>query len=451
MITQSPPARTGLAARGRSTRRGDGVLLIGGLGLGAGVGLGVLSVKAGIAAPGGKLLAAGTLSALAGTYLCLVLLLLISRVPWLEREIGHDRMVLLHRKVAPYSLVLILGHVVFTTLSYAQAASRGVVAEAWHLVTHSRWMLPATAAFGLMAALGVMSVRAIRRRMRYETWWVAHLYFYIAVALSFGHQVVLGPMFVGHASVRNFWAGLYVVVAATIAYSRVLRPLTTSLRHRLRVAAIVPESDGVLSVYLSGTDLDLLKARGGQFFQWRFLTREWWWQAHPYSLSASPNPAWLRITVKDLGDQSSLLHRLHPGTRVWAEGPYGVFTASARHGETVTAIAAGVGITPIRAVLDDLPHDTAVTVLYRVAKTAAAPLRDELERLVGDRGWTLHYLDGARERHPITAEHLTSLAPDLARSDVYVCGPDAFTGAVRRAVVDAGVDARRVHHEAFSF
>ena len=39
-----------------------------------------------------------------------------------------------------------------------------------------------------MMGLGVMSYRKIRQRMKYETWWVAHLYFYVAVALAFGHQ-----------------------------------------------------------------------------------------------------------------------------------------------------------------------------------------------------------------------------------------------------------------------
>ena len=53
-------------------------------------------------------------------------------------------------------------------------------------------MLPAATAFVLMMGLGVISYRGIRNRMKYETWWVAHLYFYIAVALSFGHQVALG-------------------------------------------------------------------------------------------------------------------------------------------------------------------------------------------------------------------------------------------------------------------
>ena len=441
-----------MAAQGRRRRRGDVALGAAGLGFGACLALGVESVRGGLHLPGGVLLAGGTLAALAGTYLCLMLMLLVSRVPWLEREVGHDRMVALHRQVAPYSLLLISAHVVLTTMAYARAEQSGFWAQLWTLTLHTRWMLPASAGFVVMIALGVMSARVIRRRMRYETWWVAHLYFYIAVALAFAHQIVLSPLFVEHHMARNFWIGLYVLVAAVIVVSRVLAPLWFSARHRLRVAAIVPESDGVLSVYVSGRGLHRMAARGGQFFQWRFLTREWWWQAHPYSLSAAPNEKWLRITIKDLGDQSaSLAHRLEVGTRVVAEGPYGVFTAAARTGNVVTAFAAGVGITPIRAVLEDLPGTAKVTVVYRTRSVTDAPLRAEIEQLAEARGWTVHLLDGPRHEHPLTADTLAALVPTLARSDVYMCGPDSFTTSVHRAVSALGVPRQRIHHEAFSF
>jgi predicted ferric reductase len=446
-----PDVRAGVAARGRGRGRGDVAITAGGVGLGISLGIAVYSVKDGLDLPGGKLLALGTIAAMTGTYLCLVLLLLVARIPWIEREIGQDRLVALHRKVAPYSLFLIAGHVVLTTVSYAQAEDHSVLGQLWALVTKSAWMVPAATAFVLMVGLGVISYKKIRSRMNYETWWVAHLYFYLAVALAFGHQVELGVMFQAHPYQKYFWTALYLFVFGTILVTRFVIPISFSRKHQLRVAAIVPEGDGVVSVYISGVDLDLVKARGGQFFQWRFVTRDWWWQAHPYSLSASPNPSWLRITVKDLGDQSSRLHRLRVGTRVLAEGPYGVFTAAARHGDSIAAFAAGVGITPIRAVLDDLPDGTSVTLVYRVAQRDTAPLREELEALVTERGWRMHYLQGSRHHHPLTAEYLSRLVPGLAASDVFVCGPTSFTDRIVESVRAAGVPDERVHHEAFSF
>ena len=450
-VSPYPPVVRGVRARGTSRRRGDIAVTVAGIGLGICLGIGVSSVRDGLDLPGGWALALGTLAALTGTYLCLMLLVLISRIPWLEREIGHDRMVALHRKVAPYSLVLILAHVVLTTLSYSQAAEDSFLGQLWTIVTTSAWMVPAATAFVLMMSLGVLSYRRIRMRMKYETWWVAHLYFYIAVALSFGHQVALGPMFVSHPAQRWFWTGLYLAVATAIVVTRFVMPFALSRRHRLHVISVVPETSGVVSIYLGGDDLDLLKARGGQFFQWRFMTRDWWWQAHPYSLSASPNSSWLRITVKNLGDQTAMLRRLTPGTKVWAEGPYGVFTAAARHGERVTAFAAGVGITPVRAVLDDLPSATDVTIVYKVSEATTAPLRAELDAVAAAHGWRVHYLEGPRTLHPITPALLFSVAPGIAESDVFVCGPTAFTDAVVSASKKIGVPDERIHHETFAF
>ncbi len=394
--------------------------------------------------------AVGTVTGMAGAYLCLVLLLLVARLPWLEREVGHPALVRLHRSVAPYALVLVLGHVALTTLSYAQAEDRTWWGQLVHLVLHSAWMVPAAAAFVLMMALGALSYRRLRERMRYETWWVTHLYFYVAVALSFGHQVALGTLFTDRPALRWFWGALYVGVAVAIVLCRVVLPLLVSHRHALRVAAVVPEAQDAVSVYLTGTDLGSLEARGGQFFQWRFLTRDLWWQAHPYSLSASPHRSWLRITVKDAGDHSRGLRRLRVGTRVVVEGPYGAFHAAARRDAPVVAFAAGSGIAPVRALLEDLPPGVATTIVYRVPDHAEALLRDELEALVEQRRWRLHYLQGSRDQHPLDAEQVGRLVPGLAAADVYVCGPDGFADAVEAAARTCGAPPDRVHRESFT-
>lgn len=453
-LTSAPASGTGPYAvrpqTARGTRRGTVAVALAAAGLLVCLGLGAASVLPTLGRVGGVALALGTLTALAGAYLCLVLLLLVSRLPWLEREVGHDRMVALHRRVAPYALLLVLAHVLLTTVSYAQAAETSVLGQFWNLVTRSAWMMPALAAFLLMMGAGVMSYRGIRRRLAYETWWVVHLYFYLAVALSFGHQVALGPMFVTNPVQRWFWTALYLGVAATILATRVLLPLRFSLRHQLHVVEVVPESHGVVSLHLGGTDLDRIDARGGQFLLWRVMARGWWWQAHPYSLSASPTGDRLRITVRTVGDHSAMLRHVAPGTRVWAEGPYGVVTADARHRDQVTLIAAGSGITAIRGVLDELPPTTDVVVVHRVADAATATFRDELARLGTRHGWRVHYLEGPRAEHPITPELLRAVAPMIVASDVYVCGPPGFTMAVVDAASRLGVPAERIHHESYA-
>ncbi len=428
------------------------VTLLSGIGFGVVLGGSLVTLLPGVTGKGGVANAVGSTAAMVGTYLCLMLLVLISRISWLEREAGHDRMVLWHRTLGPYSLVLIAIHVFFTTLGYAQSAGKSIPGQLWAFITTYGWMLPATVGFVLMVALGFASHKLARRRMKYETWWTAHLYFYIAIALAFGHQINTSILFVQHPLLKQFWISLYIFVAATILLNRVMLPIWLSLRSGLTVKDVFEESPGIVNVVISGRNLERFNAAGGQFFQWRFLTPQWWWQAHPYSLSKKPDSNELRITVKRLGDQSSaLLQELKPGTRVIAEGPYGVFTAKQRHGNEVTAFAAGIGITPIRAMLDELPIEASATLLYRVASEASAPLKSELESLALEKDINLVFLAGTRADHPMTLEYIQQFAPNIADSDIYVCGPHTFMDEVIRFAISAGVPTNRIHHESFAF
>ena len=297
-------------------------------------------------ASGGWLIFGGQMFGLTGTYLLLVMVLLIGRIPLLERSIGQDRLVRWHRQIGPWPLCLLGAHAIFITLGYAEADRTGFLHELWLLITTYPDVLAAVVALALMVMAGVASFRAARRRMRYETWWVVHLYTYLALALGFAHQLANGVSFVGHPLARAVWVVLWAATAGTVMVFRIGMPLWRTLRHRLRVVEVREEGPGVVSVICAGRKLDRLAVSGGQFFQWRFLVRGQWWQAHPYSLSALPRPPYLRVTVKGLGDQSHALALIPEGTRVAIEGPYGVFTDHARQRGRVLLVAAGVGVTP---------------------------------------------------------------------------------------------------------
>ena len=400
---------------------------------------------------------AGRITGLLCGYAVVVLLALMARVPALEHGVGSDRLARWHAMGGRYTVCLAVAHTLLIIWGYAVTAHTDVVSETGTLLTGYADVLMATVAVGLLVVVGVVSARAARARMRYETWHFIHLYTYLAIALAFSHQFADGADFTD-PPVRWLWSTMYVVVAAALLWYRVIVPVRGLWRHVMRVEAVVPEAPGIVSIYIGGRDLERLRAESGQFFRWRFLTRGLWFAANPYSLSAAPQAGRLRITVKAAGEHSAALAALTPGTRVLAEGPYGSFTAARRRQRRVLLIGAGVGITPVRALFESIPAGPGdVTLLYRTSRPDDLVLRHELEAIAAARGARLHYLVGRRtpgqrpRTDPLSQSGLERLVPQLRDHDVYLCGPDALTATLRRTLRAAGVPARRIHHESFTF
>ncbi|MER6777446.1 MULTISPECIES: ferredoxin reductase family protein [unclassified Streptomyces] len=404
-----------------------------------------------VVGPAGWLTGAGRITGLLAGYACAVLLALMARVPLLDHTVGTDRLARWHAWGGRCTVSLALAHTLLIIWGYSLTSHADVVSQTTTLVLHYPDLLKGTAGFLLFLATGVLSARAARRRLSYETWHYLHFATYLTVFLAFGHQLSNGADFVGNTSAQAAWYALFLGVAALLAWYRFAVPLRRGLRHRLRVAAVRPEAPGVVSVHLTGEHLDELGGVPGQFLRWRFLTRGLWWTANPYSLSAPAHPNHLRITVKAAGGHSAALARLAPGTRVWAEGPYGGFTANRRTSPKVLLLAGGVGITPLRTLFETLPGQ--VTLVYRARRPDDLALRGELDAIAAHRRATVHYVvdEPAAHSSPLTARGLTTLVPDLAAHDVYLCGPPGMARAAIQALREAGVPTRRIHHESFAF
>ncbi|HEV7204544.1 MAG TPA: ferredoxin reductase family protein [Jatrophihabitans sp.] len=398
---------------------------------------------------------AGRITGLLAGYVIVVLLALMARVPALEHTIGTDRLARWHAMGGRYTVSLAVAHTLLIIWGYAVTANTGLVHETSSLLLTYPDVLMATVALLLLVAVGVVSARAARRRLSYETWHFIHLYTYLAVALMFAHQFSTGADFITNRPARVLWSAMYVAVGAALVWYRLVVPINGAFRHRLHVVEVRPESRDVVSVYVSGRYVDELHAQPGQFFRWRFLTRDLWWAANPYSLSAAPRPGLLRFTVKIAGRHSAALRQLQPGTAVLAEGPYGSFTAARRRRRNVLLIGAGVGITPMRALLESMPGDPGdITLVYRASSPDDLVLRNEIDQIAAARGARVHYAVGSRRRgrpDPLAVGRLQRLVPGLSHHDVFICGPDDLAARLRKGLREAGVPAWNIHHESFTF
>ena len=423
---------------------------VAGLGLGATVASAIGSLSARVLhAPGGLEVAVGRLTGLTGAYLLLIMVVLVARLPPLERLIGHPRLTKWHRRLSPWPLLLLTVHAATSMIGYAKLQRTGLWHEFGVALSRYEGMLGAIAALALLVAVAALSIRAARRRMSHETWWQVHLLTYLALALSFSHQIATGASFVHHPLARLAWTLLWLSTAGVVLICRVGLPFWRTAYHSLRVVKVVRESDDVFSLVVKGRRLERLAVSGGQYFQWRFMTRGLWLHAHPYSISALPQPPYMRVTIKGIGAHSSAAARLTAGARIAIEGPYGTFTKHALTGSRVALIAAGVGVTPVRALLEDLPAGADPVVLLRASSEEELLLGKEVMELARARGGRVLGAFGSRHRLTLDPHTLRANIPDLPERDVFICGPEPFTKSVARAARRAGVAPERLHVEGF--
>ncbi|MGU3435939.1 ferric reductase-like transmembrane domain-containing protein [Actinomycetes bacterium M1A6_2h] len=385
---------------------------------------------------------------MAAGYGVLVMMTLMSRWPVLENGFGSDLLTRWHSRGGRIVLTLVLVHAWAAVDSWASSRHTSLPAALWQ-VLGMPWLICATLATAMLVAVAVVSIGMARRRLRYERWHGIHLLAYVAVALSFLHQLG-GPDLAGRTALQMLWALVYTHTFGLMLRYRIVRPIQNAMRYRLRVQYVIPESPNTVSIVMSGRHLDELRAQSGQFFRWRFLTPDTWVTAHPFSLSAPPRDNSFRITVKSLGDGSSVLQSVDVGTWVIAEGPYGAMTSARRTRRNVVLIAGGVGITPMRALFESLaigPGES-VTLLYRARTAADLVFRAELEGLAYTRGASVQYLLGP-SRDELSTASLLARVPDLVDSDVYLCGPPGMAEATRDALGSAGLPSNRIHEERF--
>jgi predicted ferric reductase len=404
--------------------------------------------------------AAGQILGLIATDLLLVQLVLAARIPIIDRTFGHDKAMALHQKLGKPVLYTLLGHAVALTIGYGMLGKLSFFAEIPSMLSINDIPLAAIA-LGLILALIVSSLVIFRKKLSYDFWYLVHLMAYLAVVFSIPHQFSVGGIFAAGTISRYYWIALYVVVGASLVVFRFVIPIIRSYRHALYVDDIYFESKDVVTVTIRGKDIHRLSAKAGQFLMWRFWGQGLWWHAHPFSLSAMPTNDSLRITVRALGRGTEQLLSLKVGTKVSIEGPYGLFTDMSRTSHKVVFLAAGIGITPIRALMEEAVFQPGMaTVILRSSDRNNIYFQREIAEIARKRHINIRVLDGKSssnkdswlpETMVLAGANIRTLVPDIAQSDVYICGPRRWTDHVVADAKMVGVPREQVHYERFNW
>lgn len=401
------------------------------------------------------------LTALVATALLLIDTLLVARIPWINHYYGQDKATVAHKKLGKPILYLVIAHFLSSVIQYSIADGKNVIDEFFALL-NIQDLLFATFAFLLMVLVVMTSLNFARKAITYEAWYLVHILAYGSILAAIPHQFSTGSDIAGKPVAQIFWITLYLFVLVNVIWYRVLVPIARSARASLRVTSVTRESSDTISLYLTGRNVASLGGEAGQFYMLRIMTANQWWRPHPFSISAAPNENFVRFTIGNRGDDTALMQNLKPGTRIMLEGPYGVFTEERRTKEKVVLMAAGIGISPVRALAESMaarPGD--VTIVYRLRDQADAALLDEVREIARLRGMNLYVLEGSRgigtswmnvdQFGRKDAERLKQMVPEIANSDVYICGPTTWTHAVTKTLRELGTEERLIHAEEFAW
>jgi predicted ferric reductase len=405
---------------------------------------------------GGRAVALGRLVGLLVGSGVLLQLVLVSRLPWIEPSVGCDRLYRLHRRLGFLIGSLLLVHPGLLTVGYARRHHLSVSRQFMEFAADWPTGL-AMAALVAIVFMVTVSTPVIRRRLTYETWHVSHLAMYVALGLASLHQTNGTEMAV-QPWWADYWFALQIAAIGCLVVFRAGRPIFRSARHRFRIDRIVTESDDVTSVYLTGRLLDRFTFRPGQYANVAFLSKGRW-SPHPFSFSAAPNGQFLRVSIKAAGDFTDRIRELTPGTLALLEGPLGAFTA-AEPRDKYLMVAGGIGITPIRALIESLAAaGRDIVLLYSVKTANDLVFASELRALTAHCHFILsRYTDNTEtgethvghERGRIDLRMLARLVPDLRDREVFICGPQAMMKTVAAALCALQVRESSIHYEQFA-
>jgi len=392
--------------------------------------------------------ALGRIFGLLGTYLFLIQILLISKIRFIENTYGHDKLTRFHHYNGIVAFALLFLHGLYLTIGYKLVANISFLSQFIKFVGGDE-IGTAVIAFVILIIVILLSITLSKIKIKYELWYLTHLFTYLVIILAFAHQIENGMDLYSNNSFLIYWYILYILIIGLLIIYRFLIPIYNYFTNKFVVSKVVKENKDITSIYISGKEINNFKFKAGQFGIFRFLNKDFY-QAHPFSFSKVYNGNEIRISIKNLGDFTNKVKEIKVGTPVFIEGPFGVFTKNKIDNRNIVLIAGGIGITPIRSIIEELSSDTSkeITVVYSVREENEIVFKNELASL--NKKNKIYYNISSKDGH-LTEDKLRNIILNTSKTDVFICGPTPMTESLIEILQKMGVPKKRIHYERFSF
>lgn len=380
--------------------------------------------------------------------------LLTARYRQLTAPYGIDVVYHFHRQISLVAFVLIVAHPVILFLTRPETIALLDIFNA-----------PWRARFGVLgllvlALLIATSIWRIQLRISYEPWRISHgILATAAVTLAMGHVVLVG-YYVDSPGKRALWLTLGAIWIGSLLYIRIFKPLIMVRRPYL-IEAVKPERGNTYSIVLRPDGHKGMVFKPGQFAWLTVWSSPFAIMEHPFSFSSSAMQTdCLEMSIKELGDFTSKIKTIKPGTRAYLDGPYGVFSIDDNFAPGYVFIAGGVGITPVISILRtmaDRSDQRPVLLIYGSRSWEEVTFREEIEELKDRLNLdVVHVLEIAPDEWEgetgyVTADLLARYLPqNRFELEYFICGPDPMLNAVEAALERLGISLEQTQAERFN-
>ena len=403
---------------------------------------------------GSALSSLGRLCGLLAVFIVLLQFVLMGRARWLEKIFGLDNLAKVHKLNGYGTIAFIVFHTVFITAGYAISSHTTFISQFFTFLTNYEDVFKAFLATDIFIIVVFFSIYIVRRHLKYELWYLIHILTYLAVILAWGHQLQNGQDFASNHLFVLYWYALYIFVFANLLYFRFFLQYYQFFKHRFYVESVVKENDSVSSMYISGRNIQQFKVQAGQFIMVRFLSGMKVLQSHPFSVSMLPTNNRMRITIKSNGDFTNTISEIKKNTKIIIDGPYGVFTEKLCTHNKVLFIAGGIGITPIRVLIQQMAENKQdVILLYSNKKESETVFKKELDELSKKYHFPIRYMytqGKMANSGRLNSEKIYLFVPDILERDVYLCGSSKMMESMILELKKCSVKSWDIHYENFS-
>jgi len=378
---------------------------------------------------------------------------LIARFKEVTAPYGIDIILQYHRKIALVAVGLIVLHPLVLLI---EQPARIVLFNPLDGTYASR--------FGLLslACLLVLVVSSLWReelKLNYERWRLAHALLGVGALVFAQAHVSLAGLYVNTAWKQVFWIVSSLLLVSLVAYLRLVKP-AAQRKKPWRVVDVRDEGGETYALTIEPVGHEGMRFEPGQFAWIKMAESPYSLDEHPFSFASSAEePERVTFGIKALGDFSSSVPELAPGTCVFVDGPHGAFSIDRYQAPGYVFIAGGIGITPFMSFLNtmaDRGDPRPVTMIYGAKAPDGFAFRSEIDELQREIDLDVVYVcenppvDWEHEEGFVTAELLERRLPkERFMRHFFVCGPPVMIDAVEEALKEHGVPFEHVHKEKF--